>query len=68
MENGFEVSTTKHILISVLHKMYKTFCTEDGYKPLGKSKFIERLNHLNLFVKRLNVGNAVFLSDDITKT
>jgi putative DNA primase/helicase len=68
MENGFEVSTTKHILISVLHKMYKTFCTEDGYKPLGKSKFIERLNHLNLFVKRLNVGNVVFLSDDIAKT
>lgn len=68
IENGFEVSTSKYILISDLHKMYKTFCTEDGYKPLGKSKFIERLNHLNLFVKRLNVGNVVYLSDDVPKT
>jgi putative DNA primase/helicase len=68
IENGFEVSTSKYILISELHKIYKTFCTEDGYKPLGKSKFIERLNYLNLFVKRLNVGNVVYLSDSVPKT
>jgi putative DNA primase/helicase len=68
IENGFEVSISKYILISELHKMYKTFCIEDGYKSLGKSKFIERLNHLNLFVTRLNVGNVVHLSDNVSKT
>jgi putative DNA primase/helicase len=68
LENGFKVSSSKYLLISDLHKMYKAFCNDDGYKSLGKSKFIERLNHLNLFVKRLNVGNVVYLSADVPKT
>ena len=67
IENGFVVSTTKSSLISELHKMYKIFCADEGLKPLGKSKFIERLNYLNFFVKRLNVGNVVYLTDDIIK-
>lgn len=66
VENGFQVSPSKYILISELHKMYKTFCIEDGYKPLGKSKFIERLNHLTYYVKRLNVGNVVYLTDAVS--
>ncbi|MBG6110794.1 putative DNA primase/helicase [Flavobacterium sp. CG_9.10] len=67
-ENGFEKSATKYILISEMHKMYKSFCIEDNYKPLGKSKFIQRLNHLNLFVDRLNVGNVVYLTEAVPKT
>lgn len=66
VENGFELSASKYILISDLHKMYKTFCIEDGYKPLGKSKFIERLNYLHYFVKRLNLGNVVYLTHAVS--
>jgi putative DNA primase/helicase len=68
IENGLVVSTTKHSLVSELHKMYKIFCIDDGHKFLGKSKFMERLNYLNFHTKRLNVGNVVYLTDDVLKT
>lgn len=64
-ENGFKASLTEHILISELYPMYKYFCKEEGFKPLGKSKFIERLNHLKLFVIRKNIGNVVCLSGEV---
>lgn len=64
-ENGFEASATEHILISELYPMYIYFCKEEGFKLLGKSKFIARLNHLKLFVTRKNVGNVVYLSGEV---
>jgi putative DNA primase/helicase len=64
-ENGFEVSTTNNILISELYPMYKSFCIEEGFKLLGKSKFIDRLKHLKLCVRRVNVGNVVYLSGEV---
>lgn len=64
-ENGFKVSTSNYILISDLYPMYKDFCKEEGFKLLGKSKFIARLNLLKLFVTRKNVGNVVYLSGDV---
>lgn len=64
-ENGFEASATEHILISELYPMYIYFCKEEGFKLLGKSKFIARLNHLKLFVTRKNVGNVVSLSGEV---
>lgn len=64
-ENGFEKSTTEQILISELYPMYIYFCKEEGFKLLGKSKFIARLNHIKLFVTRKNVGNVVYLSGEV---
>lgn len=64
-ENGFEASASENILISELYPMYKSFCIEEGFKLLGKSKFIARLNHLKLFVTRKNAGNVVYLSGDV---
>ena len=43
-EMEYKNSTTEYILISELYPKYKTFCIEDGYRPVGKSKFIQRLN------------------------
>lgn len=67
-ENGFKTSSTEYVLISDLHKLYKAFCDDDGLKPLGKSKFIKRLDYLKLFVTRVNKGNVVHLTKDMLKT
>jgi len=67
--DGYEyVPSDTYILISILYIDYKNFCIEDGYRAVGKSNFIKRLNHLRLFVKRINVGNVVYITskqDDI---
>jgi putative DNA primase/helicase len=68
IENGFEVSTSEYILIPDLYVMYKTFCVEEGYKPVGKKIFIKRLNDLKLFVTRINKGYVVYLTDDVQRS
>ena len=61
-EMEYKASTVNYILISELYPKYKTFCIEDGYRPVGKSKFIQRLNHYKIFVNRLNVGNVAYIT------
>ena len=61
-EMEYKTSTTDYVLISELYPKYKTFCIEDGYRPVGKTKFIQRLNHNKIFVKRLNVGNVAYIT------
>ena len=62
-EFEYKASPTEYTLISSLYVEYKTFCIEDGYRPVGKSKFIQRLNHYKIFVKRINVGNVAYVTN-----
>lgn len=62
-EMEYKTSTTDYVLISELYPKYKMFCNEDGYRPVGKTKFIQRLNHYKIFVKRLNVGNVAYITN-----
>jgi putative DNA primase/helicase len=62
-EMEYKTSTTDYVLISELYQRYKIFCNEDGYRPVGKSKFIQRLNHYKIFVKKINMGNVAYLSN-----
>lgn len=62
-EMEYKTSTSQYILISELYPRYKMFCNEDGYRPVGKTKFIQRLNHYKIFVNRINVGNVAYLSN-----
>jgi putative DNA primase/helicase len=61
-EFGFIKSAEDYILISDLYPQYKMFCIEDGYRPVGKTKFIQRLNHYKIFVNRISVGNVAYLT------
>ncbi|MFV5692055.1 DNA primase family protein [Flavobacterium sp. LT1R49] len=63
-EYDYKKSTKEYVLISVLYPQYKTFCIEDGYRAVGKTKFIQRLNHYKIFVNRLNVGNVAYITTD----
>lgn len=61
-EMEYKTSTTDYIMISELYPRYKMFCSEDGYRPVGKTKFIQRLNHYKIFVNRINVGNVAYIT------
>ena len=61
-EMEYKTSTTDYILISELYPRYKMFCSEDGYRPVGKTKFIQRLNHYKIYVNRINVGNVAYIT------
>ena len=62
-EMEYKTSTTDYVLISELYPKYKMFCNEDGYRPVGKTKFIQRLSHYKIFVNRLNVGNVAYITN-----
>jgi putative DNA primase/helicase len=62
-EQGFKASTSLFTLISELYPLYRIFCIEDGYRPVGKTKFIQRLNHHKIFVERINIGNVAYITN-----
>lgn len=63
-EYDYKKSTNEYVLISALYPNYKSFCIEDGYRAVGKIKFMQRLNHYKIFVNRLNVGNVAYITTD----
>lgn len=64
-EFNYQKSTDVYTLISELYPQYKNFCIEDGYRPVGKTKFIQRLDHYKIFVNRINVGNVAYITTDL---
>ena len=62
-EFEFRISDKEYILISHLYPQYKSFCIEDGYRPVGKTKFIQRLKHYKIYVNRINVGNVAYITN-----
>jgi putative DNA primase/helicase len=62
-EYEYKISSDNYTQISLLYPQYKSFCIEDGYKPLGKTRFIQRLNHCKVVVNRINVGNVAYITN-----
>lgn len=57
---------SSYILLKEIYKEYRSFCIEDGYKPLSKIKFSKRLQNMNILVEKKNVGNVVYLTKELT--
>jgi putative DNA primase/helicase len=61
----FEYKTsTYYTSISILYNQYKSFCIEDGFRPVNKSNFMKRLTAYKIYVTRLNVGNVAYIIND----
>jgi putative DNA primase/helicase len=45
-ENNYQPSSNNRVLLKELFNGYKSFCTDDGYKPCGKKTFSDRLRKL----------------------
>lgn len=61
-EGDYESSSTEYTIIKELYVEYRSFCHEDGFKPVNKTNFIRRLKGYGIVVERRNVGNVAFLS------
>jgi len=55
-EYRFQKSPTQVITLRELYQLYKNFCREDGYAPLGKNKFSQRLESMAFEKTRKNDG------------
>lgn len=59
-EYRYKSSNLNKEALTDLYTKYKTFCLDDGYKPLGKNKFSVRLENKGLERTRLSGGASAF--------
>lgn len=59
-ENEYKVDTERYTLLKDLYRDYKSFCSEDGYKPVNNRNFQKRLNANGVPTERRNVGYVAF--------
>ena len=58
----FEYKTsTEYTAISQLYEQYKSYCIEDGFRPVNKSNFMKRLRHFKILVNRISIGNVAYI-------
>ncbi len=57
--------STDYTSISILYNQYKSFCIEDGFRPVHKSNFMKRLHHFKIFVDRINIGNVAYITTEL---
>ena len=62
-ENNYKNDPNDYRRIKELYTEYRSFCIDDGFKPVNKSNFIKRLKGFGILVDRLNVGNVAYLSN-----
>lgn len=62
-EFEYQSSDTIKFPVAGLYHKYKSFCLDDGYKPVGKNKFSQRLEKLGFVKCRNNNGSVAFLMD-----
>lgn len=48
--------------VKELYSNYRTYCYEDGYKPVGKKVFIRRLDRIGILTERKAPGMVAYLS------
>lgn len=60
-DSGYAKSVKNTLLIKELYIEYRTFCNEDGFKPVNKSNFIGRVKSYGIVIEKKNVGNVAFL-------
>lgn len=60
-ENGYQKHPTKYKLIKELYNEYRTFCNDDGFKPVNKSNFKRRLGSIGVLTNTNMYGNVAYL-------
>lgn len=63
-ENSYQPSPDSYKVIKELYSEYRTFCIDDGFKPVNKTNFIKRLQNFGVTVEKKNIGNVAYLSKE----
>lgn len=53
--------STNRLPVKELYGLYKTYCIDNSYRPLGRNNFIKRLESNKITVMRANVGHVAFI-------
>lgn len=61
-ENGYQPSPDEYRVVKELYTAYRTYCLDDGFKPVNKTNFIKRLQGFGVQIEKKNIGNVAFLS------
>lgn len=59
-EKGYKPSKYQQMTLAELYTLYKYFCNDDGYKPLGKKNFSERMEKRGFEKIRMSGGAMGF--------
>lgn len=57
-------TSTEYTPVSELYTQYKSYCIDDGFRPVNKSNFMKRLRHFKILVERKSIGNVAFVTRD----
>ncbi len=61
-EEGYAPSLEDWVLLKTLYAEYRSYCSEAGFKPLGRGKFGVRLRANGMAIEKERSGSAVFVS------
>jgi putative DNA primase/helicase len=64
LDNNYKPDPENWVLIKDLYLTYRTYCIEDGCKPLSKHNFMKRMKALKVVIEKRNVGNVAFIIID----
>ncbi|NDU95247.1 DNA primase [Spirosoma terrae] len=60
-ENAYQADLDRYTTLQELYREYKSFCAEDGYRPVKKLNFRKRLESYGFRVDEKNVGKVVYV-------
>ncbi len=66
-ENNYKKSSNQKILLKDLYINYRSYCIEDGFKPVNKQNFNKRIQGEGIIIERSQRGYEVYISEEIDK-
>ena len=60
-------NSTDYTVIKDLYIQYRSFCLEDGFRPVNKSNFMKRLRHFKIVVDRISLGNVAYIATKVNQ-
>lgn len=65
-DREYQKDVANYVKLKDLYFDYRTFCGDDGYRPLSKTNFKKRLIDKGVLVSKIKVGNVVYISKSQT--
>jgi P4 family phage/plasmid primase-like protien len=61
-ESGYKSSPTGYVMIKALYQEYRTYCQDEGFKPVSNVNFRKRLEYFNIVIEKKNIGKVAFVT------
>jgi putative DNA primase/helicase len=65
VDSGYIATATSRTLLKDIYNEYKSFCIEDGFRPVNKKNFIKRLERMKFVFDQNRDGNFIYLAKGI---